>query len=395
MTWAADPETALVAACCRPLTQPERIAAIAVVAKAPFDAERLLAVARAHRVEALVEQGLAAAAVALPAAAAEELSARAQAARVQMLRNAGEEVRLAQGFGDAAIDVVFLKGATLAMLAHGALTHKCSWDIDLLVAHGDIEHAATVLGGAGYVFDRPEEVDNDTAIAFAKALRETRWVHGERGTTVELHWALADNPALLTGVGMPSARQQVEVAAGCPVPTLATPELFAFLAVHGTSHGWSRLKWLADFAALIDREPARVADYYRHAQGINAGRSVATALLLCRDVLGVPITDTIAAEITADRRVAHIVSYSLRMIAKSPFVDGMPDASVGDWFARNRCLMTMGEGGGSAIAYVVEKLRERSTPRRLAMPEWLLIPDALFMWIPRAFARRWSGRHQD
>mgnify|MGYP006155727539 CR=1 FL=1 len=35
-------------------------------------------------------------------------------------------------------------------------------------------------------------------------------------------------------------------------------ELVVYLAAHGTNHGWSRLKWLADFAAFLAAQPPAV-----------------------------------------------------------------------------------------------------------------------------------------
>jgi hypothetical protein len=49
--------------------------------------------------------------------------------------------------------------------------------------------------------------------------------------------------------------QWFELAPGVAVPTLATDALFAYICGHGAAHLWARLRWRADVAALLAREP--------------------------------------------------------------------------------------------------------------------------------------------
>ena len=72
-----DPALALVAACARPLADPGRIAAITRAATAAPDAEAVVALAHRHRVEGFVEEGLAAAGIALAPQAAVRLATSA------------------------------------------------------------------------------------------------------------------------------------------------------------------------------------------------------------------------------------------------------------------------------------------------------------------------------
>lgn len=354
----------------------------------PFDAQRLLVLAHAHRVEALVGRGLAQAGVELPEAAADLLAGRARVARLQMLRNAGEEVRLSGLLRDAGIDGVFVKGATLAMLAHGSLAHKTSWDIDLLVDRKSINQAINLLRDAGYEFDHPAIAKAGLAARFASSYRESSWTNAERGTTVELHWALAHNPLLLKNVGMLSARQNVPVAGHRTVPTLTTPDLFSFLAVHGTAHGWSRLKWLADIASLVENEPDALTDLYHHAHRANSGRCAAVALSLMRDLMGVAIPDHLNTKIASDRQVTRLADISLHEMLALAARDGRPDHGLLHWWTLHTSHMAMAPGLRYRFADIWAKLNQPLGPRRLRLPRWLLVPDALFIWIPLGFIRR-------
>jgi Uncharacterised nucleotidyltransferase len=394
MSLMSDPEFRLIAACCRPVGQSSRRDAINAAAQAPFDAKRLVELARVHRVESLVEQGLAYAGVVLPEATAELLAQRARARRLHMLRNAGEEIRVAGLLKDSGVDAIFVKGATLAMLAHGSLAHKVSWDIDLLVDVEKIGDAIGVLRGAGYEFEYHETLADDLVHSFASRIRESSWFNAERGTTIELHWALAHNPLLLTGIGIKSSRQQVPIAGGGVVPTLADPDLFAFLAVHGTAHGWSRLKWLADIASLLDDKQESLSELLRHAEVVNAGRCAAVALLLMRDLLGVALPGELNAEIAHDRQVIRLVDHSVDAMRAVPRVDGKLDHRLSAWWMMHRSQMALAPGIRFGIAEIWVKLNQPLTSRRLRMPQWLLVPDALLISIPRALVRRVAAKLQ-
>src|SRR5206468_9642745 len=101
---------------------------------------------------------------------------------------------------------------------------------------------------------------------------------------LELHTSLVDSPAMLGGVSVASPLQQVAIAPGIVLPTLATDELFAYLVVHGATHAWSRIKWLADVAALLSGLPEKeIEPLYRRSLALGAGRSGGQALLLAHE----------------------------------------------------------------------------------------------------------------
>jgi len=77
---------------------------------------------------------------------------------------------------------------------------------------------------------------------------------------------------------------------GLAVDTLAERELFAYLCVHGASHAWFRVKWLADLNAwLAGKSEASLIELYRYAQAVGAGACAAEALILCRRLLGLSV----------------------------------------------------------------------------------------------------------
>jgi hypothetical protein len=103
----------------------------------------------------------------------------------------------------------------------------------------------------------------------------------------------------------------VEVAAGVHLPTLPLRLLLPYLAVHGASSAWFRLKWLADFAALAARsEPRELSDIARQAPRLGAGRTFAAALILANRLLGTRLPD----ELEADGATLRLVSLATRAL---------------------------------------------------------------------------------
>jgi hypothetical protein len=135
---------------------------------------------------------------------------------------------------------------------------------------------------------------------------------------VELHIAIVDNPMLLPSITVHSEQQQVEVGTGMLLPTLSKDALFAYLCVHGSAHGWSRVKWLADVAALLKDEPeAEVERLYRRSIQLGAGRTAAQALLLCAELLALPLGRELKTELKADREAAYLCRVGADAISRS------------------------------------------------------------------------------
>lgn len=287
-----------VVACCRWPPSPARDAAVRDAVAAPLDWDLLGRIVARHRVEGLVHDGLRRAGVSPPPAVAAALAGAARGIAQENLRFAAASVRLSAALDAAAVPHLFVKGVTLGVLAYGSLGHKKSWDIDLAVEPGAYARACAVLADAGYA---PVEHEGEVAN------KHSEWADAAR-VTVELHASLVDNALIMPGLSVLGPRQEVAVAGGATLPTLAGDELFAYLCVHGGAHAWSRLKWLADVAALIaPADEAEVARLYARSQAMGAGRSVGQALLLCADLFGRELPPKLEASLRGDPIVRALV----------------------------------------------------------------------------------------
>jgi Uncharacterised nucleotidyltransferase len=219
--------------------------------------------------------------------------------------------------------------------------------------------------------------------------RQSLWYHSTRRTAVELHIALCENPAILPGIGMSSPRQIVMLA-GREVPTLATPELFAYLTVHGTTHGWARLKWLADVAGLIAMADVSVQDLHEAALRSGAGYCSGAAIIMCHDIFDLPLPDAPEQRLRQDRGVMWLVAYSWGAIIG----DGSPDRRLSadtfrEIFASLRLQHWLAPGMTYRLRTFWSQWTRPYAPSLAHIPGPLL-PLAMIAWLPvQLLTRRW------
>jgi Uncharacterised nucleotidyltransferase len=314
---ALTPEFLLAAACCRWPASPARDTAISAAAAQVHDWEALLRVIGRHRIAGLVNDALPAAGAIVPAAVSAKLAARSKAIAQRNRLLLAELSVLQRALAADAIDFLVLKGAALAQIAYGSATCKQTRDIDLLVAPEHAHAALAALERAGYAPLPPAVGSHDARIAAVLRYgREIELARPGSNLLVDLQWRSAENPTLLDGVDAHSPAQNVELADGLVVRTLAADDLFAYLCVHGAYHHWSRLKWLADLNAMLRTTGAEVTARYRHAQKIGAGLCAGQALLLCRRLFDLPLPTALARELETNARTAKLEQIALRAMTK-------------------------------------------------------------------------------
>jgi hypothetical protein len=279
-----SPELRLLADCCRScfLSRSEK--------DASFDTgtvawDRLLDLARFHRIEGLVWTGLAASDAAVPQPVAEELRTAAASIAANNLRAALECRHLLADFERARVPLLFLKGLTLGALAYRNPSLKSGIDIDLLVAPADLSRASQLLLARGYQLDIPRDVS--ALHRWHRRAKESVWVKASPQLQIDLHTRTADTRWLIPSIDVHSPAQLVDVGSGIRLPTLADEQLFTYLAVHGAWSAWYRLKWIADFAAFVERcGPDSVARLHQRSSELGGGRSAGQALLLADRLFG-------------------------------------------------------------------------------------------------------------
>lgn len=324
----ADRAFALCVACCRwPADAPTQ----ALVRDAAVDVDwpLLLKLARRHRVEGLVWHNLRVAGVAMPDEVGEPLRRTAERNVRRNLLMAAECDALKLAFAEAGVPVLFVKGLALAMIAYGDLSTKRSWDIDLLIDPADVDRAAHLLEARGYALTMPAE-GRLRLSAWHAVAKESTWNRPGDGICLDLHSALTDSPFELAGIDVHGPVQEVMIGAGRSLPTLGSDAQFAYLAAHGASSGWMRLKWIADFAALLAGADAPEIDrLYRRSLDFGAARPAGLGLLLADRLFGLPLSEGLRAEIGRDAVVRRLVARSLGLMRGRTAIAEVTDVRFG------------------------------------------------------------------
>ena len=271
----------------------------------------LVRLAERHRVVPALAAAVAGRTDALPEPVAARLSALGQQAAFEELALAATVREIIDMLDQRGIGCIVLKGIPLSLMIHGRLGMRTSRDIDILVAPRDASAALDVFKSIGFHRRKGEGV----LPSLMRRRKDVELLHDGRRQIVELHWRLFDNACLLP---LPADMTPGRVALLSGPQCAVLPERFnlLYLANHGAQHGWSRLKWLVDLAALLapmgEHGIAALYDGIGWAEG---RRSMAQALLLCGALFGWPVPDAVRRDAGRDWRIRALVRIALRVLA--------------------------------------------------------------------------------
>ncbi|HWU53234.1 MAG TPA: nucleotidyltransferase family protein, partial [Tahibacter sp.] len=189
-----------------------------------------------------------------------------------------------------------------------------------------------------------------------------QWVNPE----LDRHWRTASVKGLLAEPDLTRDLRIVTVG-NHRLPTLGDEALMVYLAVHGARHGWSRLKWLADFNALLAaRDEAAVAALRARAKRDGVMRAMDLALLQANRLFGTSVPD----DVGRSRRVRWLAALSDALMRG-------PDELAEQHMAPRRYMAV-----GHASALLL-----KSSPAYLAnaaWSSWVSTADALALPLPPA-----------
>ncbi len=285
------------------------------------DWANLLRIVRYHRVQGLAWNALPKHADRLPVGVRDALSSAARAVAVNNLQSAVASQQLLDCFEAARVPLLFLKGLTFGALAYGNSALKEAIDIDLLIDPVDLGKAAELLRRCGYGLATPRASVGDRILhIWHRSWKESVWTKPTPGLQIDLHTRVADNWRLLPSINVHAPRQVVEVGGGIHLPTLADDELFAYLAVHGASSAWFRLKWIADFAGFISgKSSGDLERLYRRSQELDAGRAPGQALLVADTLFGSPTGHSdLLEQLRNDPAILRLSRTALSLIHRAP-----------------------------------------------------------------------------
>jgi hypothetical protein len=298
-------EWRLLLECCAPERRGEVLAALL---RAPLDWNLVNLLAQEHGVTAHVAARLASDSAALmPANIVANMRERCRQQRLFALAMSAELFRLLEAFTAAGIETTTVKGPVLSMQAYGDAGVREYIDLDLLVRHSDVSDATRIMTAGGYESDVPLG-----AIEAGKTPGEYLFIRPDTRLLAELHTEKTlryfPRPAPLEEF---FARKIQVPLDGREVPALCPEDELILISIHAAKHLWERLMWIADVAALVERQTQ--LDWERataSARATGAERMLHVALLLAMRLLGAKIPASVLGVAQRDaagmRLVAHI-----------------------------------------------------------------------------------------
>lgn len=314
-------------------------------AQAVTDWTQVARLAERHRVIALVTHSLEDASIDIPQDVRAGLRRRSLQVACEELGMAAELKRLQAAFSQAPCSFTVLKGLAAAVQGFQRIGLRQNRDIDLLIDEADLPRAAAVLEGSGYEQIEPAERLSSAALrGWAHAHKDLVFRKISSGVVVELHWRLFDNVRFAAELARPPT-VELQLPSGVAVRALAPEAAFAYMAAHGGQHAWSRLKWLADFAAYAAGfGEQRTAELYDELSRKGLGGPVAQGLLLSHELIGLPLPQVLSRKLKSSLRLQLLRSFGLAAIG-GPQVIELEDRAFGSTLKTlSRYLLSGGAG---------------------------------------------------
>lgn len=290
-----------------------------------IDQERLLDLAEKHGVRPAVLQCLAALSWrGVSGAARESLESFQHQHLLRALAMAGELRQVARMFGDAGIAFAAFKGPTLALSLYGGLAAREYGDIDIVVPGDRVADAERLLAALDY---RPPGADEAYRRAFLGYQRQYALVREDSHTGIDLHWDFSGIhvPFPLTADEIWDDLQSL-VLGDTAIPTLHGANLALLLAGHGTKERWGLLKWVSDFARLVEsRRSLDWAAIHARARAHGCGDAVLLGCIIARELLGVPVPQVLESRLAGRARARDLGDLLVRRLRKGPWQANDPE----------------------------------------------------------------------
>jgi hypothetical protein len=232
----------------------------------------------------------------------------------------GELFKLADLLAEHGIKALPHKGPVLAAQIYGDVALRQFCDLDILVGKKDVLQVKRLFQTAGYIPVDKRTAQQDRYYIDSGRPYNYKFVSENGQVEVELHWKFTskynsfpvDYARImddLTGVGI----------AGRTVPALRPEHLLVILCQHGSKHFWTRLLWIADIAALVDRHSGLDWDRtMRFARRHGAERMLLLGLELARKLLDAEPPAGVSARIESDRTVGKLADRIISQLAGAP-----------------------------------------------------------------------------
>jgi hypothetical protein len=298
-----------------------------------------------------------------------------------------ELVELHAALDQANIRMSPFKGPTLAELAYGRSTLRLTGDIDILVRVEDIDAVLAVLAARNYREDNAIKLGRDLSATEHSLYRyyqcEYQLVRKSDGMCVEPHWAIAPSTlAVPFDYTAMWARATTCTLDGKTLPGFALEDLLIVLCVHASKHEWNELRWIADVAELVQRQPHldwnTVLD---RASAQHCLRMVLLGVMLARDLIGAKLPASVDSFLAADKALDQLAEHVASRLSD-------PDYAAPSVFRVSRFRLRMREHAADAFSHAWKTI---VTPKIEHIRLIALPPSLHFLYYPLKLVADYIG----
>ncbi|MEH6756665.1 MAG: nucleotidyltransferase family protein [Parasphingorhabdus sp.] len=293
--------------------------------------------------------------------------------------------RLYCALADIGVAPTLLKGLALSQICFNAMGKRTNRDIDLLINEAELDPSDAVLCSLGYVRVEPEAGTSISDFSvWKKNHKDCVYFHPKNRIVLEMHYRLFDNHHLCHPILL-SEPEDVNLFSQLKVRSLRSDHLITYLAMHGILHGWSRLKWLIDFAILNSQFEISTTDQTVSQIELNRpfDRAVGTANQLCEHFLGEAFPEHPATIQKARKRSSFLARIAINSICGEGTTE-LEDTRFGTTLKNLSHYLLWANPAYllSEMKYDLTDMSREGQPTSNKMPVWLSRPSE---WIGRHF----------
>lgn len=324
-------EFRLLLLCARTRIDPLQREQIRALARKQLDWEFILGKAHPHALIPLLYRNLSeCCADRVPPAILHQLESDYMVIAERNRANTVELIRVLRILDSAGISAVPYKGPALAVLAHGDITLRKFWDLDIVVRSRDIIPAKSLLISQGYQW-RPikGQVTGRNEARNIRIWHEYNFTHPDTHVMIDLHWRISAS-RFPFNVDLASLWERLVPARLLDedIRAFPTEALLVFLCVHGSKDmWWKRIGWVCDIAELLASSPDLDWSYsIELATDTGARRMLMLGLALAHELLQAPLPEQVCTWISSDNKVQALVEHVRSRLfdeqtVRSPFLE--------------------------------------------------------------------------
>lgn len=173
------------------------------------------------------------------------------------------------------LDIPFaiVKGRPLATRYYPEPSLRYARDIDVWMRTQDMPAVVRSAQASGFKVYPYQTALNDIELKLHFKHRQDIALYNQQGILVELD-ARLDKSNHIFQFERDHPRCEHQTVDGLEIPVLPTTDLFIYLCLHHTRHGWSKLIWLADIDALQRAPDFDLAAIQERAKALNVQSTV-------------------------------------------------------------------------------------------------------------------------